>query len=96
MKRFRYRAYPTEEQAMALARVFGCVRVVFNDVIAGRPARRCRVPGQAEQVVAFVEGEVQALRDRGDHLLRRRRTGAAFESRVRSSTCPCARRSPSV
>jgi putative transposase len=29
--RFRYRAYPTAEQQAALAQVFGCVRVVYND-----------------------------------------------------------------
>lgn len=36
VKRYRYRAYPNQEQATALARVFGCVRVVFNDVVAAR------------------------------------------------------------
>ena len=40
LKRYRYRAYPTEAQANALARVFGCVRVVFNDVVAAREAAR--------------------------------------------------------
>jgi putative transposase len=29
--RYRYRVYPTTPQRQALARVFGCVRVVFND-----------------------------------------------------------------
>ena len=38
MKRYRYRAYPDQGQATALARLFGCVRVVFNDVIAAREA----------------------------------------------------------
>lgn len=28
---YRYRAYPTGEQAQALARTFGCARVVYND-----------------------------------------------------------------
>ena len=36
LKRYRYRAYPDGSQQKALARVFGCVRVVFNDVIAAR------------------------------------------------------------
>lgn len=38
MKRYHYRAYPDQGQAAALARVFGCVRVVFNDVVAARQA----------------------------------------------------------
>ncbi|HEY3513752.1 RNA-guided endonuclease TnpB family protein [Kribbella sp. NPDC051137] len=36
VKRYRYRAYPTGEQARMLARTFGCCRVVFNDFIAER------------------------------------------------------------
>lgn len=35
-KRYTYRAYPTVGQARALARLFGCVRVVFNDFVAAR------------------------------------------------------------
>ena len=35
-KRYRYRAYPTGDQVKRLARVFGCTRVVYNDVIAAR------------------------------------------------------------
>ena len=35
-KRYRYRAYPTGDQVKHLARVFGCTRVVYNDVIAAR------------------------------------------------------------
>lgn len=38
LKRYRYRAYPTPAQEAALARTFGCARVVFNDVIAARRA----------------------------------------------------------
>lgn len=40
MKRYRYRAYPTPDQEQSLARLFGCVRVVFNDVIAARNKAR--------------------------------------------------------
>jgi putative transposase len=29
--RYRYRAYPSPDQEMMLARTFGCARVVFND-----------------------------------------------------------------
>lgn len=34
LKRYRYRAYPTRGQARALARLFGCVRVAWNDALA--------------------------------------------------------------
>lgn len=39
-KRYAYRAYPTAGQQQALARLFGCVRVVFNDVVAARRLAR--------------------------------------------------------
>ncbi|MEG4837841.1 transposase [Microcoleus sp. B9-D4] len=32
--RFRYRFYPTNQQQQSLARLFGCVRVVWNDALA--------------------------------------------------------------
>jgi putative transposase len=32
--RYRYRIYPTEEQKLALSKLFGCVRVVWNDALA--------------------------------------------------------------
>ncbi len=31
--RYRYRIYPTSEQQLALAKLFGCVRVVWNDAL---------------------------------------------------------------
>jgi putative transposase len=37
-KRYSYRAYPTPGQERALARTFGCVRVVFNDAVAAQRA----------------------------------------------------------
>lgn len=40
LRRYRYRAYPTAGQVTALAQVFGCVRVVFNDVVAAREGAR--------------------------------------------------------
>lgn len=40
LKRYRYRAYPSSGQRDSLARLFGCVRVVFNDVIAARNQAR--------------------------------------------------------
>lgn len=36
LKRYRYRAYPTPHQEQYLAKVFGSVRVVYNDFIAYR------------------------------------------------------------
>lgn len=38
MARYRYRIEPTAEQQQMLARIFGCVRVVFNDAIRCRDA----------------------------------------------------------
>jgi putative transposase len=32
--RYQYRIYPTDQQRKGLARVFGCVRVVWNDALA--------------------------------------------------------------
>jgi putative transposase len=32
--RYRYRFYPTDQQQQSLARLFGCVRVVWNDALA--------------------------------------------------------------
>jgi putative transposase len=34
--RYRFRAYPTGDQAQALARTFGCARVVYNDCLRVR------------------------------------------------------------
>ncbi|GAB2502875.1 helix-turn-helix domain-containing protein [Nocardiopsis aegyptia] len=31
--RYQYRLYPDDGQRAALARLFGCVRVVFNDAL---------------------------------------------------------------
>ena len=36
--RYNYRLYPDGPQCEALARVFGCARVVFNDALAARRA----------------------------------------------------------
>jgi putative transposase len=32
--RYRYRCYPSPAQQQALARTFGCARVVWNDALA--------------------------------------------------------------
>jgi putative transposase len=42
--RYRYRLYPSPGQRQALARVFGCARVVFNDALALR--EECHAAGQ--------------------------------------------------
>ncbi len=43
--RYQYRLYPTVGQQWALARAFGCARVVFNDALATRErARRDELP----------------------------------------------------
>ncbi|HEX5290449.1 MAG TPA: transposase [Streptosporangiaceae bacterium] len=34
--RYQYRLYPTRVQEAALARAFGCARVVFNDALRAR------------------------------------------------------------
>jgi len=33
---YRYRLYPNRPQRAALARTFGCARVVYNDCVAAR------------------------------------------------------------
>jgi putative transposase len=42
LARYRYRIYPDAAQRQALARVFGCARVVFNDAIRLREEARER------------------------------------------------------
>ena len=38
--RYNYRLYPTPGQRAALARAFGCARVVFNDGLRARQEAR--------------------------------------------------------
>jgi putative transposase len=42
--RYRYRIYPGPGQQQALARVFGCARVVYNDCVRLRDA--CHAAGE--------------------------------------------------
>jgi putative transposase len=42
--RYRYRLYPSPEQRQALARVFGCARVVYNDCL--RLREQCHAAGE--------------------------------------------------
>jgi putative transposase len=43
--RYRYRIYPSPGQQQALARVFGCARVVYNDCLRLRDA--CYAAGES-------------------------------------------------
>ena len=65
LKRYRYRAYPDGSQIKALARVYGCVRVVFNDALATREnARRTGepVPTRAQLSAALTVAKTTAER----------------------------------
>jgi len=55
--RYQYRFYPTDQQQQSLARLFGCVRVVWNDALAickqsvseaGERTRSTKKPKSAE------------------------------------------------
>ena len=35
-KAYKYRFYPTDEQALLLAKTFGCVRFVYNNILQQR------------------------------------------------------------
>lgn len=45
--RYSYRLYPTPEQRHALAQVFGCVRVAWNDALARAQVSGAKYPGFA-------------------------------------------------
>jgi putative transposase len=48
--RYNYRLYPTPGQRTALARAFGCARVVFNDGLAARQeAHQAGLPYPSDQ-----------------------------------------------
>jgi len=32
--RYRYRTYPNAQQKLLLAKTFGCVRIIWNDILA--------------------------------------------------------------
>ncbi|WP_205754354.1 RNA-guided endonuclease TnpB family protein [Arthrobacter sp. CAU 1506] len=59
-KRYRYRAYPTPDQEQRLTRLFGCVRVVFNDAIAAR--RTAREQGEGLPSAAELSRELTAAK----------------------------------
>jgi len=54
--RYRYRIYPGPGQQQALARMFGCARVVFNDA-----ARNILAAGRADRLNASYEAARQAF-----------------------------------
>ena len=41
-KAFKFRLLPNREQAVLLAKTFGCVRLVYNKMLAERQATYCR------------------------------------------------------
>ena len=66
LKRYRYRAYPDGGQVRNLSRVFGCVRVVFNDAIAAREtARRDGLPTPTRGQLSAALTAAKATEDRG-------------------------------
>ncbi|MBG1257752.1 helix-turn-helix domain-containing protein [Nostoc sp. BAE] len=57
--RYQYRFYPTNQQRQNLARLFGCVRVVWNDAlalckqsesVAGERTRLTKLPSNINKV----------------------------------------------
>jgi len=52
--RYRYRIYPAPGQQQALARTFGCARVVFNDCLRLRDA--CHAAGKRSPTATFSVG----------------------------------------
>ena len=57
--RYNYRLYPTPGQREALARAFGCARVVFNDAL------RARQDAHAAGEPYITDAELSAAADRG-------------------------------
>ena len=53
-----------------------------SHVLAARPTRRWVMTGEPEKVVSLIEREMEALRDRRDHLLGRLRPALPFQPRV--------------
>jgi putative transposase len=54
--RYTYRVYPTAPQRSALARVFGCVRTVFNDAVAVR--RKAHAEGLPYPTTAMLDKQL--------------------------------------
>jgi len=49
-------------------------------VVAGRTSRRRLLSGEAEQVVALGQGQMQTLGHRGDHLIGGVRSACSFQA----------------
>jgi putative transposase len=58
--RYNYRLYPTAGQRSALARAFGCARVVFNDALAAR--QQAHAAGQPYLTDAEVSARLTAAK----------------------------------
>jgi len=59
--RYSYRLYPLPAQQQALARAFGCARVVFNDALAAR--REAREAGEPYISDAAMSARLTAAKD---------------------------------
>ena len=68
--RYRYRLYTTPGQVQALARAFGCARVVYNDTLAER--ERARASGEKVTDTEVRPGPRVPDRHRRFHLARMR------------------------
>jgi len=60
--RYRYRLYPSPGQQQALARAFGCARVVYNDCLRVRD--ECHARGEK---ISDTEVQVAAGAEAGTH-----------------------------
>ena len=73
--RYRYRIYPTPRQQQALARVFGCARVVYNDCLRVRDDAYA-----AGEKITDTEVQRRVITQR---VLSRRQKGSANRARAR-------------
>jgi putative transposase len=71
--RYQFRIYPTDQQRRDLAKVFGCVRVVWNDALAlckksvseaGERTRSTKLPSNSDlQKICITQAKKTALRE---------------------------------
>ncbi|MGP4021766.1 helix-turn-helix domain-containing protein [Actinomadura sp. 3N407] len=57
---FRYRFYPTDEQAAESSRTFGCVRLVYNKATRRRSMYQARVRSSKDHVTARAAGSARS------------------------------------
>ena len=69
---YRYRFYPTSEQASVLSRTFGCARLVYNRALAVRMAawqaerKQERAKKESEALAAAVKPDLPLAKAAGD------------------------------